>query len=341
MNASANKQVGVTPDKLWTRPVLILMVLFVLQVAVAAALKFHEADYRAITSSGPLLNFDWNSINRIIITEGKPPSGLPSSITLCKKDGRWVVPARLDFPADARDIDNLISAAKALKRDSPMGTTNDAQDRFKVSEKNFLRCIQFMKDDKLQGSLYVGTAPAFQVLSVRSGDSNSVYSVENSLALDGGNSSSWIDRRLSAVDLSKVMSVDFGTYKLRRQRIDWILTVDGKEHHVSNVTAFMILQLLNRLAVIDLLGVKDDPAYDTSHPILTYSVTGNDSTTASYRFSIPQDGNFVVLKMSSSPFYMKVDKRLVQAIKAITGDGLLKIDSAEKSGHPEAAAAHH
>ncbi|MBK8576662.1 MAG: hypothetical protein IPN90_13625 [Elusimicrobia bacterium] len=77
----------------------ILSVLLAVQLAVAGALYFKSRQGGAQKADEPLLRLGADVFDQVVITE---PGKLP--VTVSKKDGRWILPERWDFPVAPEKI---------------------------------------------------------------------------------------------------------------------------------------------------------------------------------------------------------------------------------------------
>ena len=74
---------------------LVLSGILALQLVLALGLTFSGSDNSPFKAGEPLLALDKVAVDSIVVdaTGG-------SSVTLAKKDGKWVIPAMAEFPAD-------------------------------------------------------------------------------------------------------------------------------------------------------------------------------------------------------------------------------------------------
>src|SRR5262245_25285155 len=139
------------------RPIFIFGGLLAVQLGVAAALSMNGSSHAAFKAQEPLLAFDPGKIGRVEIDEnGANP------VTLAKREGHWTVASMSGFPANDEEVQDLLKKLAALKKGWPVATSNEARQRFKVTDAAHERRIVLKEEDKTVGEVLLGSSPSFR-----------------------------------------------------------------------------------------------------------------------------------------------------------------------------------
>src|SRR5690606_5864661 len=108
----------------------VLAGLLILQIVLAAGVHLGSDDYRVADDGERLLAVTADAVDGVRIEDGE------NSVELQKQGDRWQVTA-LDFPADDERVSQLLDKLAGLEKGWPVATSDEAAERFKVSEDDF------------------------------------------------------------------------------------------------------------------------------------------------------------------------------------------------------------
>lgn len=308
----------------------LLLVLFAVQLALAAILKFSEVRYRPVEANEPLLTCDFSKVSRVVIEERQADGKTTSKVVLQKDLQGWQLPDHYGFRASADSVNQLFTNLKDLKKGYPSSTTPGAAGRFKVGPDNFERAVELYADGQKLGALYLGSSPSFRAVYAKTPDTNEIYTVELSEYQINGKASEWIDRNAIALKRAEISSVDLGSFQLEKKDNKWALVSEGKTEPLHDVVAQGVTDAFAQLSISSVLGTKDDRSYNADEPVLTCRFRLNKGNGLTYAFSKPKDKNYYVLKISDKPWYLAVDDWVVNRMKGFTTATLLKREAQER-----------
>jgi hypothetical protein len=312
--------------KIW---ITILAAVLALQVVVAVGVNMSQHDYRAFEAEGNLLAFDMKTVDRIRID-----GDAGASVLLDKQENQWRLPELNDFPADQGNVKRLLERLAKLEKGLPVATTQGAAKRFKVAKASFERKLTLLQDDQAQATLYVGTSPDFRKVHVRLPDESDIRSVEFNTYEVGVKPEDWIDKAILAYKADDIKRVVLSDFTLQQQ--DDKLVVSGlaeDEETVENETK----RLFDRIAGLNIrsvLNMTEAPNEGQDEAALRYTIDLKSGETREYRFSKPAEADDYVLKVSHRDELFQVDTWLVDTIKEVTRDKLVR----KKAVAPEATA---
>jgi hypothetical protein len=297
----------------------ILAAVLALQIVVAVGVNMGQHDYRAFESEGNLLSFDLQAVDRIRI-DGDAGTG----VLLDKQDDQWRLPEFNDFPADQGNVKRLLERLAKLARGLPVATTQGAAKRFKVAEASFERKITLLQDDKPQATLYVGTSPDFRKVHVRLLDESDIRSVEFNTYEVGVKPEDWIDKAILTHKAGDIQRVVLSGFTLQQQ--DDKLGVIGLAEDEETVQdeAKRLLDQIAGLNIRSVLDTADTSNEGQSEADLRYTLALKSGATQDYTFSKPTDADHYVLKVSHRDELFQVDTWLVDTIKEVTRDKLVR-----------------
>lgn len=299
--------------------ILILAGVLVVQIAVAVGVNLSQKDYRAFEPQGNLLSFDMKTVNRIQI-DGSDNA----EVILNKQDDQWRLPALHDFPADQGNVKRLMERLATLEKSLPVATSKGAAERFKVAENAFERKLTLLQDDKPQATLYVGTSPAFRKVHVRLPGENDIRSVAFNTYEVGVKPEDWIDKAILTHKVEDIQRVALPGFSIERQ--DKKLVVSGLTEDEETVSdeAKRLLDRIAGLNIRTVLGTANPSDFAKDAEVLRYALTLNSGDSQDYIFSKRPDDNYYILKASDRDEAFEVDAWVVDAIKEVTRDKLVR-----------------
>jgi uncharacterized protein DUF4340 len=233
-----------------------------------------------------------------------------STLTVRRKDDRWVIAERADFPADVAKVREFVLQALSLKigQSEPIGE----KDRARLNVDDSGTQVEFAgADGKVLGKLVVGRkyfkrevenpekARADGRFVAQPGDPKTVYVVSDPLVLATTRSSEWIDKTSFQVEKVKTLELryaDGGGWRIERDgdNAEWRLAgaKPGEKLEVTKANAASYS--------LSLLELADVASKETSlDPSATIEATTLDGLAYSIKVGKLQGENYPVTFTSS------------------------------------------
>lgn len=303
----------------------ILSGLLVLQLALALGLNLAGDDYAAFEPTEKLLAADSETVDSLRIEDGE------GAVLLTRRDGRWLLPERSDFPADQEAVKGLLQKLAGLEKGWPVATSAGALSRFKVADDAFERRVTLAAGGETRGVLYVGTSPGLRKVHVRPRGEEAVYAVSLDTWDVNAGPGDWIDKGVLTLDEAAVTRVELPGVTLER---------DGEAFRVAGLregqTAdeAQVRTLVNRLTRLRIEGLADaDAVPKDKEPALTLTVTRGGGDPLTYRVWTLEEGADPVLTRSDFSQAFRVADFSVEPLMTASLDALVKA-----AGEPAAAA---
>jgi hypothetical protein len=153
------------------KTIRILIALLALQIALAIVLQLRHTDF-APPRGKPLIGARIEEVDRITIDASDH-----SHAVLAKVGNEWQLPGLGGFPADGKQVEQLLNQIQRIAPDAPMATTADAPERFNVADNRFDRRIILSHGDKILETLYLGTPQGARDMPIRRAGDQSVYGI--------------------------------------------------------------------------------------------------------------------------------------------------------------------
>lgn len=301
------------------RTITLLVILLGVQVLIAVALGIRRDDLAAYTSSEKLLGVDLASVDEVLIEEREK-----QPLRLLKREDKWVLPDRHDFPVSSDKFERTVEKLVKLTRTWPLGTTKDAARRFKLTEKEFERKISFNKKESTLKTLYLGSSPEFRKVNAKLADEPVIYPIEFSTFEVGTDPADWYDKDLFSFGKEDLSRAEMNAFVILEK--DGKLALDGQSEDEETVedklTSFV--SDLGNIAFTDLLGVEVPKEAKDSSPAYQFRLELKSGEKREYSFWGPVEDNYYVMKVSSQPYYFKIIKSSVDNISKVSRSDLLK-----------------
>jgi hypothetical protein len=307
------------------KAIKILIGLLAAQVALAGLLFFTRGGMGAFDSDETLLELGADDFDQAILAEpGKEP------LSLVKKDGKWTIPSRWNFPASSDKIAQTLDKLRDMKKSWPVGETASARKRFKVTEEAFEKKIAFMKGGKEKKVLFLGTSPSYRKVHARPADSDKVFAADFSAYEVSVRAEDWEDKKFLQVDRTVLSRIETPTVRVVKKDLGFQVEdlKEAEETNTSEMDSF--LSLFSGLSYIELLGREIKPDYGLSAPALTLNLETASGEKITYNFGKPKTGEDFFLKASNADYVFKVSRSVFEALKAVSREKLTRKKSPPK-----------
>ncbi len=244
-----------------------------------AVFQSHLSSPSRVKPSGPtylIPGLDTGAIDSITVGQGD------DAVKIAKKDGRFVVVNKADYPADPKQINDLISKCLDIKKSQLYTSNPKNQEDLEITDENGRSIVKFFKSD---GSLWTGvivgkSQESGQGAYVRMAGSDDVY-VTDSAPGFRATPMEYLKAELLAIKAEDVNSVTVttsdGAYTLRPQK-------DGDSVVMENLPADRTLKASDAKSVLTALtslrfdDVNAPSAVDGLNFDHQYTCLLNDST---------------------------------------------------------------
>ncbi len=314
---------------------LILSSLLAVQLLVAIGLLFSGSDNAAFKAQEPLLAFDVDKIDQIAIDE----SGA-ISVTLAKRDGKWILPSLADFPADTQKVKATLEKLAELKKGWPVATTAEAAQRFKVTDARHERRIVLKSGDKQAGELLLGSSPSFRQVHARVEGDDKIYSIAFSTYEAAARNEDWMDRNYLSIPEDQIASISVGDVKLERK--DGKFTVPGLAEGEKLVESevYKLAQAVSRPVFDVVQGKGSDALTKVNEPDVQVVVKKGDGTEITYRYKKEAGGGAYLFASSAHDFLFRVAEASIDSIVKAKREKLIEAKKKEGEGAQNSTTKH-
>jgi hypothetical protein len=303
----------------------ILSVLLIVQLAVALAVNLTVEDYGAFETEEKLLALSDAELDGLLIQDGE------SSVVLSRRDGKWVLPDRGDFPAEQQAVTDLLDKLSTLEKGWPVATTGGAAQRFKVDEAAFERKLTLMSGEEQLAVLFVGTSPGFRKVHVRPAGEDAVYAASFNTWEAGASADDWIDKQVLVFEEKDVTLLEMPDFSLQREGEAHEVKELGKDEETSDEEARKLLRSLAGLRIESVLGLEANPELMQDAPEIEVKVSRKDGKDLTYRFFKPEEEADYVLKRSDLDHFLKISELTMKPIKEAVREKLVRKKTGSES----------
>lgn len=291
-----------------------LGVLPVAQLVAVAAVGLRGSGIVGQPAVGSLLEFSADTVDKIEITGSDN-----KTVTLGRMDDRWQLPSLEGLPAAPSKVDSLLSKLSSLEAGTPLATSDEARQRFKVAEDVFERRITLHSGDNKVPALYLGTGAGRGDSHVRPEDKDAIH-IANLAAYDMPLSAEeWVDKTLLKMPEKEIEAIELADLKLVRTDADvedsgseeskaeqtsgWMAKPAPSEGKTLDQAAVKKLVSLIADLRIDRVGKKTSSVENTDPraEALSFTVIKTNGDTVHYRLGKAEFEESFLLEVSTYP----------------------------------------
>lgn len=140
-------------------------------------------------SQDPLVTFEVEGLDHIRVSGNDE-----TPIELSSQEDLWMMSGELQV--DSSRMDALMEVLSSDRWTWPVASTDEAAERFEVTEQTYQRKLEFYSEGEAVATLYLGTSPSFRRIHARESGSEKIYAIELAtydLPLDQDD---WLDKTL-------------------------------------------------------------------------------------------------------------------------------------------------
>ncbi len=315
--------------------------LLVTVIVAGIAFTIHETEVRHAKKHPAVFDIAAKDVDDITI-EG--PGG--EQVTLRRSGDGWVLPDLDDFPADAREVNDMLARLLQVERHLPVASDPQALIGFKLADDDFERRLTLSGGGKRLATVYIGTPEGPRQVHLRLAGEDTGYSVHFGLYDASIANDDWFDHGFLQLHKEDIAAIQVNGLRLVADAAaagGWRLDpapVDGDESPALDAKAAdRLAGLLAELRVESFRVDETTPDYALDTPRLTLTMTRSDGKSVTYllgRSALQKDFS---LKVSTRPEHFRLSiyaaKRL---INAAAREALLPPDSGNHADDHHAAA---
>ncbi len=311
------------------RIITVLLVVLVAQGALALVLNMTGDDYSAYQPEESLLSVDLQIVDAMTI------EGADKTLRLEKTEGLWQLPTLANFPVSQIKFEQVLGKLNQLKKGWPNATTEEAAMRFKVSTKQFERKLTLYKGKQAVQTILIGTSPGFRKVHVRIDGDQNIYTIEFSAFELSLESNDWVDQSKLHISEGELVKVELPSFTLKREG-EVFLVENLKEGEITaQQEASSLVQKLERINYLEVLGDEDQESYHQSVPEFAYIIHLKEGKQLTYSFSKPEGWDDYVLKRSDLGYFFKVSADTVKQIKGVSRDQVVTTKENSPQSEPD------
>jgi hypothetical protein len=303
----------------------ILGILFAVQVALAIGLRIRGTGFASV-SGKPLIAANLDIVDRITI------DSQDHAAVLVKVSNAWQLPNLGGFPADGKQVEQLLNQLKRIAPDTPMATSADALERFKVADNRFDRRITLGHGAKVVEMLYLGMPQGPRSMPIRRAGEYKVYAIRPD-ALDAmtkdDNWATTMALQLPKDSIARidVNGTDSGGGLVLRAPAPSKSAVAGEKNPpawqadglkpgetLDSAAADKLADLLANLNNGSVLGRDKQPDYGLDRPLLALTLTTRNGQRIDYAIGKLAQKDEYTLKASSRPEYFSLPSFTAQPL---------------------------
>ena len=200
------------------RLILWLSAVLVVQLVVAALLRYSQTSYQPVEASAPILTIDFGKVTKIVVSQSQPfTGGSPTKAVIQQQPTGWILPDHFKFPASESTRKKLFDSLKESQKGYPVATTAGAADRFKVAPNNFMRSIALWNDQNALATLYLGDSASPHATYARLDGSDDIFVVDLPIMEVNSDPNLWIDKNFAQLKIGDIAAIEMNHFNWQRQ----------------------------------------------------------------------------------------------------------------------------
>ncbi|MFV9689871.1 MAG: DUF4340 domain-containing protein [Desulfobacteria bacterium] len=255
-----------------------------------------------------------------------------TAIQIQKTGDKWILPGCGGYPADQAKVSLLAEKITGLATRPLVARKKSSHKRLKVSADAFERLITFKAGDKKEDhTLYLGTAPSYKQMHVRSGAGDEVYLARDISVWEADiEPSSWIDTLYFSVKEADVVGLSVknaqGTIDLERgDQNEWIAKGIKPEEKLDVTQIKGMIAKAVSIRMDEPIGQEESPSFGMESPSAVLTIRtevtpgkqSDDKTKVEKTHTIlvgarDEKEKGYIVKSSGSPFYVYVPSYAVE-----------------------------
>lgn len=191
-----------------------LLAIFVIQVAMVAALYWPNAGLMEVLNNDKLVPFNPDILDEIHIGDDKG-----NEAVLVKAGDHWILPDLSGLTINPELIEGLLQNVMRSTTGWPVASSMAARQRFALTDYNFQRRLTLVGNGELLGTIYLGTSPAYRRVHAKNSVQDAIFEISYNSVDASAIDSDWLDKR--TLQLHSPISISGENYSLRKQNDSW------------------------------------------------------------------------------------------------------------------------
>ncbi|MGI6680680.1 MAG: DUF4340 domain-containing protein [Bdellovibrionota bacterium] len=252
------------------------------------------------------------NITKIILKEDK------EKLELIKENDIWLLKDKFKFPASQEKVSNILNAVFNTHEIRRVGTSENALEKFKLTEKKHVEEIALFENEKLD-TLYLGDTPEFKKVYIRNKNSKDSF-VANLSKFDlGVDVTSWYQKDFLGFSKELVTKVSFNSFSIIK---------DGEKFTIDKLEDKKVIDeekmdfLLNKLFSLKFLDILSVDKIKLDAPDFKIDVLKETETLITLSFKKIDDK--YIVKVSNMPWDFEISKNLFNDFKETKAKDLIK-----------------
>jgi len=295
------------------RIIPILSIVLLVQLVLAIALFAFGNRSSAFATDEKLVDLTLENADRIRIEDGDK-----QSVTVVKRESRWILPDLYDFPVSAEKLERVMNKLLNADKGWPVATTEGAAKRFKVSEEAFERRIDFDKGEKTLQTLFLGTSPGFKKVHARISGQNDIYAIDFSAFEASSKAGDWTDKNFLNLKQGDITRIQLPSVEIERRDGTLVVAAPGDGKESDNDAVANLARKLANLTFQSVLGKEEKPEYNLNKPVFQLTLTLKEGEPVTYRFGQQKGEKDFILKTSAHTYFFELAPYTVDGIKETT-----------------------
>lgn len=308
----------------------ILAVLLVVQVVIIAILLWPGGEHEKVARVF-FADLDIGKVDRILIADDEE-----NEAVLERVNGQWFIDIGMDekFPAEQLKVKNFLHKLGGLQSRQIVTRTDSSHERLKVGEQAYNRRIQLESGDKSWPVLYLGSAPNYKTIHVRSKNDDAVYLVRDLSAWEASaESMAWWQTRYINVPADNLQAItvknDHGDFRLLKNADGQWRLPDQPEQKLSTEKVATFLESVSQVSFTDIIKDRD---FKPSTPMMAVvRLQTDDKDTELKIWAKEEEEGDYVMKSPESGFYVKAGMYELEDILQTQAADFMKDAESEKS----------
>lgn len=191
-----------------------LLLILLVQCVLVATVYWPQAGPQPKSAGESLAPFNLDLVDEIHVGDE-----YDNETVLQRIGQRWLLPELERLPADTAMVDQLLAALDSAAGIWPVASSVAARQRFQVASYYYQRRIRLFAEDRLMGTILLGTSPGFRKVYARNEGQDAIYGIAFNTFDAPGSSGAWLERKLLQIRTPVAIIAD--SYSLRREGGAW------------------------------------------------------------------------------------------------------------------------
>ncbi len=240
-----------------------------------------------------------------------------NQVVMVKEGSDWKLPQLNQLPANQAKLDLAIGKLMGLQTSWPIATSEEAQQRFQVSEAKFKKKVQFFNGKNLLAELLLGTSPGFKKIHIRRADNNEIYSLELNGYDFPVDANDWLNQAL--LQVNNITRLTFEQFVFERNDEKWEIIPKGKLPKGKHLDDKKIEAFADKLINLTVTGVASSAPTGSNEKAVALSIFAEQD----YIYYLQKNENKHWIKRGDIDSWFEISASTYQSLSKISLDNFL------------------